>query len=74
MNNNVNTTEAVSLKSISPYLISRLEELEAVLAALDAAWECESLSKHQRRCIAAHTRRGLIDALADLDNLKEEAT
>ena len=67
MNSNVNGPDPGLSSPTVLYVITRLEEIEASLAALDAAWDCATLSDVQRRRAVSNSRRCLIDAVCDLE-------
>lgn len=67
MNSNVNGPDPGLPNPTMLHVIARLGEIEASLAALDAAWDCAALSDVQRRRAVSNSRRCLIDAVCDLE-------
>ena len=64
MDDNKKERLSALLLRVAPY-IARIEELEAVMAALDASW-C-ALQDDQRRLVASSVRRGLVDLACSLE-------
>lgn len=64
MDDNNKRQSMAALPGAVPYIV-RIEELEAVLAALDVSWR--ALQDDQRRMMVSSVRRGLVDLACSLE-------
>lgn len=56
-----------SFHAMLAHWTTRVQELEAVLATVDAAWT--ELSQRQKRLAISEVRRGLVDIACDIDSV-----